>query len=138
MYIKDFILDKFQFSTPDSRLLRRYFLRLRVGTYATIKVNGHDFGRYPVGRTTLTLDVTDALKQGTNRLEVKAEHPEMIADMPWVCGGCSSEWGFSEGSQPLGIFRPVVLEATDEIRIEPSEYTSGMTKRRLMSLSKQK
>ena len=120
MYIKDFILDKFQFSTPDSRLLRRYFLRFEgVGTYATIKVNGHDFGRYPVGRTTLTLDVTDALKQGTNRLEVKAEHPEMIADMPWVCGGCSSEWGFSEGSQPLGIFRPVVLEATDEIRIEP-------------------
>ena len=43
----------------------------------------------------------------------------MIADMPWVCGGCSSEWGFSEGSQPLGIFRPVVLEGTDEIRIEP-------------------
>ena len=43
----------------------------------------------------------------------------MIADVPWVCGGCSSEWGFSEGSQPLGIFRPVVLEGTDEIRIEP-------------------
>ena len=55
-----------------------------MGTYATIKVNGHDFGRHPVGRTTLTLDVTDALKQGTNRLEVKAEHPEMIADMPWL------------------------------------------------------
>ena len=32
-------------------------------------------------RTTLTLDVTDELKQGVNRLEVKAEHPEMIADM---------------------------------------------------------
>ena len=107
-------------STVNSQLKKRYFLRFEgVGTYATIKVNGHDFGRYPVGRTTLTLDVTDALKQGTNRLEVKAEHPEMIADMPWVCGGCSSEWGFSEGSQPLGIFRPVVLEATDEIRIEP-------------------
>ena len=99
---------------------KRYFLRFEgVGTYATIKVNGKDFGRHPVGRTTLTLDVTDALIPGDNRLEVKAEHPEMIADMPWVCGGCSSEWGFSEGSQPLGIFRPVVLEATDEIRIEP-------------------
>lgn len=43
----------------------------------------------------------------------------MIADMPWVCGGCSSEWGFSEGSQPLGIFRPVELEITDEVRVEP-------------------
>ena len=92
---------------------------LVVGTYATIQLNGQDFGRHPVGRTTLTLDVTDALRQGSNHLEVKAEHPEMIADMPWVCGGCSSEWGFSEGSQPLGIFRPVVLEGTDEIRIEP-------------------
>lgn len=99
---------------------RRYFLRFEgVGTYATIKVNDKEFGRHPVGRTTLTLDITNALTNGDNRLEVKAEHPEMIADMPWVCGGCSSEWGFSEGSQPLGIFRPVVLEATDEIRIEP-------------------
>ena len=99
---------------------KRYFLRFEgVGTYATIKVNGKEFGRHPVGRTTLTLDVTDALISGDNQLEVKAEHPEMIADMPWVCGGCSSEWGFSEGSQPLGIFRPVVLEVTDEVRIEP-------------------
>lgn len=112
MYEKDFVAEKKQG--------KRYFLRFEgVGTYAAITLNGKDYGRHPVGRTTLTLDVTDALKQGTNRLAVKAEHPEMIADMPWVCGGCSSEWGFSEGSQPLGIFRPVVLEATDEIRIEP-------------------
>ena len=112
MYVKDF--------TADVKSGKRYFLRFDgVGTYATITVNGKNFGRHPIGRTTLTLDVTDELKQGVNRLEVKAEHPEMIADMPWVCGGCSSEWGFSEGSQPLGIFRPVVLEVTDEIRIEP-------------------
>lgn len=113
MYAKDF-------SVPEKQNNKRYFLRFEgVGTYATISLNGQDFGRHPVGRTTLTLDVTDALKQGANQLVVKAEHPEMIADMPWVCGGCSSEWGFSEGSQPLGIFRPVTLEATDEIRIEP-------------------
>ena len=119
LYKKDFTLNNSQFSTLNSQL-KKYFLRFEgVGTYATITVNGKDFGRHPIGRTTLTLDVTDKLKQGVNRLEVKAEHPEMIADMPWVCGGCSSEWGFSEGSQPLGIFRPVVLEVTDEIRIEP-------------------
>ncbi len=112
MYVKDF--------TTEVIAGKRYFLRFEgVGTYATVTLNGKDFGRHPVGRTTLTLDVTDALKQGANTLEVKAEHPEMIADMPWVCGGCSSEWGFSEGSQPIGIFRPVVLEATDEVRIEP-------------------
>lgn len=98
---------------------RRYFLRFEgVGTYATVQLNGHSLGRHPVGRTVLTLDVTPYIGL-TNTLEVTAEHPEMIADMPWVCGGCSSEWGFSEGSQPFGIFRPVVLEETDEVRIEP-------------------
>ena len=113
LYKKDFTLNNSQFSILNSQL-KKYFLRFEgVGTYATITVNGKDFGRHPIGRTTLTLDVTDELKQGVNSLEVKAEHPEMIADMPWVCGGCSSEWGFSEGSQPLGIFRPVVLEVTD-------------------------
>lgn len=111
-YEKHFTLDRIE---PG----KRYFLRFEgVGTYATIRLNGKDLGRHPIGRTTLTLDVTDALAT-ENTLEVKAEHPEMIADMPWVCGGCSSEWGFSEGSQPFGIFRPVVLEVTDEVRIEP-------------------
>lgn len=109
------------FVAPQLEAGKRSFLRFEgIGTYATIVLNGKDYGRHPVGRTTLTLDVTDALRAGQeNKLVVKAEHPEMIADMPWVCGGCSSEWGFSEGSQPLGIFRPVVLEVTDNIRIEP-------------------
>lgn len=100
---------------------KRYFINFEgVGTYAGIKLNGHDFGRHPSGRTSLTFDVTDYLNfDGKNTLEVIAEHPEMIADMPWVCGGCSSEWGFSEGSQPLGIFRPVEVEITDEVRVEP-------------------
>ncbi|MCM1077672.1 MAG: malectin domain-containing carbohydrate-binding protein [Bacteroides sp.] len=100
---------------------KRYFINFEgVGTYANIKLNGHDLGRHPSGRTSLTFDVTDYLNfNGENTLEVLAEHPEMIADMPWVCGGCSSEWGFSEGSQPLGIFRPVELEITDEVRVEP-------------------
>ncbi|WP_071146290.1 beta-d-glucuronidase/beta-L-arabinofuranosidase [Bacteroides ihuae] len=114
-------LYKKSFTAPKAQAGKRYFLHFEgVGTYATITLNGKSYGRHPVGRTTLTLDVTDALKPGEdNLLEVKAEHPEMISDMPWVCGGCSSEWGFSEGSQPLGIFRPVVLEVTDEVRIEP-------------------
>ena len=99
---------------------KRAFLHFEgVGTYATITLNGKELGRHPVGRTVLSLDVTEALREGENLLQVKAEHPELIADMPWICGGCSSEVGFSEGSQPLGIFRPVKLELTDEIRIEP-------------------
>lgn len=100
---------------------KRYFLNFEgVGTYATVRLNGHDLGRHPSGRTSLTFDVSDRLNYGAvNTLEVIAEHPEMIADMPWVCGGCSSEWGFSEGSQPMGIYRPVALEVTDEVRIEP-------------------
>lgn len=99
---------------------KRYFLRFEgVGTYATVTLNGCPLGRHIAGRTVLTLDVTEAIRAGANTLTVRAEHPSLIADMPWVCGGCSSEWGFSEGSQPLGIFRPVTLEITDRTRIEP-------------------
>ena len=109
------------FTAPDAGENKLYFLRFEgVGTYATVSLNGHKFERFVSGRTTKTMDVSSAIKPGQeNRLTVIAEHPEMISDMPWVCGGCSSEWGFSEGSQPLGIFRPVVLEVTDKIRIEP-------------------
>ena len=99
---------------------KRYFLQFEgVGTYATVTLNGHTYERTPVGRTTYTLDVTESLVNGNNALEVFVEHPAMITDMPWVCGGCSSEWGFSEGSQPLGIFRPVSLIETSDVRIEP-------------------
>ena len=100
---------------------KQYFLRFEgVGTYADITLNGHSLGRHDIGRTTKTIDVTPYIRIGRdNTLTVNVSHPSSITDMPWVCGGCSSEWGFSEGSQPFGIFRPVVLEATDPVRIEP-------------------
>lgn len=102
---------------------KRYFLCFEgIGTYARVSVNGHRMSEQPVGvgRTTYTIDITDNLApSGENTLTVEVSHPEHITDMPWVCGGCSSEWGFSEGSQPLGIFRPVTLVTTDEVRIEP-------------------
>lgn len=98
-----------------------YFLRFEgVGTYADITLNGNHLGRYDIGRTTETIDVTSVINVGKeNQLIVTVSHPEHITDMPWVCGGCSSEWGFSEGSQPFGIYRPVVLEVTDPVRVEP-------------------
>ena len=99
---------------------KRYFLQFEgVGTYATVTLNGHAYPRELVGRTVFTLDVTDALADGTNTLAVAVDHPPMQTESPWVCGGCSSEWGFSEGSQPFGIFRPVTLVETDGVRIEP-------------------
>ena len=99
---------------------RRYFLNFEgVGTYATVTLNGHAYDRELVGRTSYTLDVTEALRDGRNRLQVLVEHPAYQTASPWVCGGCSAEWGFSEGSQPFGIFRPVTLEETDEVRVEP-------------------
>ena len=99
---------------------RRYFLQFEgVGTYATITLNGHRYPKELVGRTVWTLDVTDHLRNGSNRLTVDVDHPAMQTASPWVCGGCSSEWGFSEGSQPFGIFRPVSLVETDAVRIEP-------------------
>ncbi len=99
---------------------RRYFLQFEgVGTYATVTLNGIQYPKELVGRTVWTLDVTDALHEGDNQLSVRVDHPAMQTESPWVCGGCSSEWGFSEGSQPLGIFRPVTLIETDGVRIEP-------------------
>jgi beta-galactosidase len=100
---------------------KRLFLFFEgVSSYATVWVNGKKVGEHKGGRTTFTVDITKAVSfEKENNIIVKASHPSFIADLPWVCGGCSGEWGFSEGSQPMGIFRPVTLVVTDEVRIEP-------------------
>jgi len=92
-----------------------------VNSYATIFLNGTYIGEHAGGRTTFTIDVTGKLKTNgvANELLVLASHPPNIKDLPWVCGGCSDERGFSEGSQPMGIFRPVHLIVTNYIRVEP-------------------
>ncbi|MEO8239524.1 MAG: malectin domain-containing carbohydrate-binding protein [Flavobacterium sp.] len=91
-----------------------------VSSYATVWVNGKKVGEHKGGRTTFTVNITNAVSfDSANNIMVKASHPAFIADLPWVCGGCSGEWGFSEGSQPMGIFRPVTLVVTDNVRIEP-------------------
>lgn len=113
-YSKTLLLDKEQRS-------KRLFLFFEgVGSYATVWVNGTKVGQHKGGRTSFTIDITEAVRfEKENKIVVKASHPSFIADLPWVCGGCSGEWGFSEGSQPMGIFRPVTLVITDEVRIEP-------------------
>ncbi|MET1054088.1 MAG: glycoside hydrolase N-terminal domain-containing protein [Pedobacter sp.] len=101
---------------------KRFFLYFEgVGSYATVFLNGKLVGKHAGGRTTFTLDVTNAilLNNKPNVLSVRADHPAGIQDLPWVDGGSSPERGFSEGSQPMGIFRPLQLIVTDEVRIEP-------------------
>jgi beta-galactosidase len=100
---------------------KRFFLFFEgVSSYATVWVNGKKVGEHKGGRTTFTIDITEAVTfDKVNNVMVKAAHPAFIADLPWVCGGCSGEWGFSEGSQPMGIFRPVTLVVTNEVRIQP-------------------
>ena len=113
---------KKNFTIKQSKQGKRFFLFFEgVGSYATVTLNNKLIGSHAGGRTTFTLDITDAIKtDGTkNELEVEASHPANIKDLPWVCGGCSDERGFSEGSQPLGIFRPVHLIVTNDVRIEP-------------------
>jgi len=98
---------------------KRYFLFFEgVSSYATVWVNGKKAGTHAGGRTSFTLDVTDMVHKGTdNDLAVQAAHPPDIQDLPWVCGGCSEERGFSEGSQPMGIFRPVRLITTNDVHV---------------------
>jgi len=112
-YRKTFVITKQQ---PG----KRYFLWFEgVGSYATVWFNGKQVGYHAGGRTTFTLDVTNAIKQGSNLLCVRADHPAFIRDLPWVSGADSDDPGFSEGSQPMGIFRPVHLIITNPVRIEP-------------------
>jgi hypothetical protein len=99
---------------------KRYFLWFEgVGSYATVWVNGMLAGHHAGGRTTFTIDITKMIKPGANLLCVRADHPAFIKDLPWVCGADSDDPGFSEGSQPMGIFRPVHLIITNPVRIEP-------------------
>jgi len=100
---------------------QRYFLWFEgVSSYATVWLNGKQVGTHAGGRTSFTLDVTDAIKlDRPNLLAVRADHPANIQNLPWVCGGCSDEVGFSEGSQPMGIFRPVHLIVTNPVRVQP-------------------
>ena len=110
------------FTTKQAKPGKRFFLFFEgVGSYATVYLNNKKVGEHAGGRTTFTIDVTDVIKtDGTvNQLAVRAYHPSNIKDLPWVCGGCSDERGFSEGSQPMGIFRPVHLMVTNDVRIEP-------------------
>jgi len=110
------------FATPNAAKDARYFLFFEgVGSYATVWLNGQKLGFHAGGRTTFTLDATAALRRDgrPNVLAVRADHPAGIQDLPWVCGGCSEERGFSEGSQPMGIFRPVSLLITNAVRVEP-------------------
>ncbi len=110
------------FTNTQSKAGKRFFLFFEgVGSYATVYLNNKKVGEHIGGRTTFTLDVTDIIKTDgtTNQLAVRAYHPSNIKDQPWVCGGCSDERGFSEGSQPMGIFRPVHLIVTNDVRIEP-------------------
>lgn len=100
---------------------KAYFLYFEgVGSYATVWLNGKLLGHHSGGRTTFTLQVSkEILKAGANLLAVRADHPDKIQDLPWVCGGSSDEVGFSEGSQPMGIFRPVHFVVTDLVRVQP-------------------
>ena len=110
------------FRTGLNKKGKRFFLYFEgVGSYATVFLNGKLVGKHAGGRTTFTLDVTKAilLNNRLNTLSVRADHPAGIRDLPWVDGGSSAERGFSEGSQPMGIFRPVQLMVTNDIRVEP-------------------
>lgn len=111
-----------EFRLQDSKEGKRFYLFFEgVGSYAKVWLNGEYIGQHAGGRTTFTLDVTGAIHLDGKRniLAVRADHPEGIRDLPWVDGGCSPERGFSEGSQPLGIFRPVSLVVKNEVNIVP-------------------
>lgn len=110
---------------PEAVKGKLFLLHLEgVGSYVTVRINGRVICSHrPAGRVVTSLDVSEALYtknvRQKNEIEIICEHPSNITDMPWVCGGCSSEWGFSEGSAPLGLFRGIRLEVSELLRVEP-------------------
>lgn len=98
----------------------RWFLELEgAGSYTSLWCNGRFVGEHRGGRTVYTADITEAARPGEeNEILVRTDHPEKIDDLPWVCGGC---WGTpnTEGSQPVGIFRPVSFYRTGSVRVQP-------------------
>ncbi|PVM84482.1 glycoside hydrolase family 2 [Caulobacter radicis] len=108
-------------SLPDRpRSDERLFLRFEgANAYATVWMNGVPVGRHAGGLTSFQVDVTGAVRQGSNRVVVRIDLPAGITDLPWVNGGDQPVNGFSEGSQPFGIFRPVHLVRTAALRIRP-------------------
>lgn len=96
------------------------FLRLDgAGSFVTVYLNGQVVcRRKPAGRVVTTLNITPYLMTD-NRLVIECDHPSDIQDMPWVCGGCNDGMSNIEGTAPLGLFRNVSVEVTDQVRIEP-------------------
>lgn len=90
-----------------------------VSAYATIWLNGTLVGRHAGGLVGFEVDITDAVRPGANLLAVRADMPKGITDLPWAPGDDQLENGFSEGSQPLGIFRPVHLVRTSKLHVRP-------------------
>jgi hypothetical protein len=99
---------------------RRVFLEFEgVGSYADVYCNGEHVMHHAGGRISFWADITDHLQEGCDAvIAVRADHPEKIEDLPFVCGGC---WGspHTEGSQPFGIFRPVHVYHCADLRLEP-------------------
>lgn len=90
-----------------------------VNSYATIWVNGREVGRHAGGLTGFEVDISPAVRRGRNVIAVRVDNPAGITDLPWVSGDDQPENGFAEGSQPFGIFRPVLLERSSRVRVRP-------------------
>lgn len=113
---------KKEFTLKHPKQGKKFWIQFEgVGSYATVYLNNIFLGSHAGGRTSFTLDATAAIYTDgrSNKLAVRAWHPSNIKDLPWVCGGCSEERGFSEGSQPMGIFRPVKLLITNDVHVVP-------------------
>ncbi len=99
---------------------KRVFLFFEgVSAYADVWLNETHIGSHKGGRTCFQTELTAYLNaRKDNTILVRASHPEKIRDIPWICGGCFGTPN-SEGSQPLGIFRPVHIQVTGSVRVKP-------------------
>lgn len=87
----------------------RYLLAFG-GVYenSTVWVNGRTAGGHKYGYSSFALDVTEFLREGVNRIEVRADNTQRPADR-WYSGA--------------GIYRTVKLVEVEEAHFDPAEIT---------------
>ena len=89
-----------------------YLLFEGAAQAATVKVNGVQVAAHKGGYTPFTVNITDALKKGTNTVEVVCDNREDINMIPVT----------SDFNKNGGLHSPVWLLEMDDVYMSPEEY----------------
>ena len=120
---EDVLIYRRVFTLPDGFIRGQVLLHFgAVDQTATVRLNGHELGDHEGGYLPFFFDVTEALYEGENKLEVLVTDP-LDHDLPW--GKQRYDRGGMWYTPVSGIWQTVWLESVPEnyirkLRVEPS------------------